>query len=253
MAAGQTAAGHKGGRRDRTELIGLGFHWPNASLTHGLEQTLGYNPVRSKLYVAATGAGDSSGSAGQRKFTALMPSYRSRMADLLGLRFIASGVPIDEIDKTLKPGDLPLVARTADGYIYENPNASPRVWFASQSVAGDFNKMLADGIWPAGDPRTTVVLEGPASPANSAGGDAHIISYRNTVIETSVDSPGGGWQVLNDLWHPWWYAEVDGQPAPILRANVLFRAVAVPAGRHRVTFRFRPLAGAWRELRAKRG
>jgi hypothetical protein len=248
MAAGQSAT-----RRDRTELIGLGFHWPNASLTHGLEQTLGYNPVRSKLYVAATGAGDSSGSAGQRKFTALMPSYRSRMADLLGLRYIATGVPIEQIDKTLKPGDLPLVARTADGYIYENPNTSPRVWFAGHSVTGDFNKMLADGVWPAGDPRTTVVLEGPAAAGGKGGGDARIIRYRNTNIETSVESANGGWLVLNDLWHSWWYAEVDGVPAPILRANVLFRAVAVPAGLHRVSFRFRPLAGAWQELRAKRG
>jgi hypothetical protein len=251
MATGQTAT-----RRDRTELIGLGFHWPNASLTHGLEQTLGYNPVRSKLYVAATGAGDSSGSAGQRKFTPLMPSYRSRMAEQLGLRYIASGVPIEQIDRTLKPGDLLLVARTADGYVYENPNASPRIWFASQSVSGDFTKMLAEGIWPEGDPRMTVVLEAPsrlAAGAAVSGGDARIIHYRNTVIETSVDSPGGGWLVLNDLWHPWWYAEVDGVAAPILRANVLFRAVAVPAGPHRVTFRFRPLIGAWQELRSKRG
>jgi hypothetical protein len=248
MAAGQSAT-----RRDRTELIALGFHWPNASLTHGLEQTLGYNPVRSKLYVAATGAGDSSGSAGQRKFTTLMPSYKSRMAEQLGLRYIATGVPIEEIDKVLKPGDMTLVARTADGYIYENPNAAPRIWFASLSVSGDFSKMLADGIWPPGDPRTTVVLEGPAAGAKGNGGAARIVRYRNTVIETSVDSPGGGWLVLNDLWHPWWYAEVDGVAAPILRANVLFRAVAVPPGLHRVTFRFRPLAGAWRELQQRRG
>jgi hypothetical protein len=109
-----------------------------------------------------------------------------------------------------------------------------------------------DGIWPAGDPRTTVVLEAPPSAAGTTG-EARLIRYRNTVIETSVDSPGGGWLVLNDLWHPWWFAEIDGLPAPILRANVLFRAVAVPAGLHRVTFRFRPLAGAWRELRQRRG
>ncbi|MGE0700496.1 MAG: hypothetical protein AB7O57_15470, partial [Hyphomicrobiaceae bacterium] len=45
-------------RRDRVELAGLGFHWPNASMSHRLENTLGYNPVRLGLYSRATGAED---------------------------------------------------------------------------------------------------------------------------------------------------------------------------------------------------
>ena len=62
----------------------------------------------------------------------------------------------------------------------------------------------------------------------------------------------GGYVVLNDPYHPWWSAAVDGAEAPVLRANVLFRAVAVPPGRHTVRFEFRPLAGAWRELMTRR-
>ena len=112
-------------RRDRIELAGLGFHWPNASLTHGLENTLGYNPVRLALYSAATGAEDHVGLPDQRKFSPLFPSYRSTLANLLGLRFIATGAPIETIDARLKAGDLPLVARTTDGYIYENPRRLP--------------------------------------------------------------------------------------------------------------------------------
>jgi len=50
--------------------------------------------------------------------------------------------------------------------------------------------------------------------------------------------------VLNDLWHPWWVATIDRAPAPLLRANVLFRAVRVPPGRHVVRFSFQPVRSA---------
>jgi uncharacterized membrane protein YfhO len=58
--------------------------------------------------------------------------------------------------------------------------------------------------------------------------------------------------VLNDVWHPWWQATIDGQPATIERANVLFRAVAVPAGRHRIVMTFRPVDGVMGALVERR-
>ena len=48
-----------------------------------------------------------------------MSSYRSTLENLFGVRFIAIGVPIEQIDKSLKPGDLNLIARTKDAYVYE--------------------------------------------------------------------------------------------------------------------------------------
>ncbi len=55
--------------------------------------------------------------------------------------------------------------------------------------------------------------------------------------------------VLNDVWHPWWRASIDGKSAEILKANVLFRAVVVPPGRHVVRFTFHPFSGAVAELK----
>jgi hypothetical protein len=57
--------------------------------------------------------------------------------------------------------------------------------------------------------------------------------------------------LLNDVWHPWWVATVDGAPVEILKANVMFRAVVMAAGRHVVQFEFAPLSGAVAELGRK--
>jgi uncharacterized membrane protein YfhO len=40
--------------------------------------------------------------------------------------------------------------------------------------------------------------------------------------------------VITDNYYPAWKAEIDGNQAPILRANYTFRAVPVPAGTHQV-------------------
>src|SRR5262245_37029809 len=64
-------------RRDRVELVGIGFEWPNVGLIHGFEHTLGYNPLRLAEFAEATGARDHIAGPDQRTFTPLFPSYYS--------------------------------------------------------------------------------------------------------------------------------------------------------------------------------
>jgi hypothetical protein len=240
-------------RRDRVELAGVDFHWPNIGMVHGFDHTLGYNPIRLKHYAEATGAGDQIALPDQKVFSPLYPSYRSMLADLLGLRLIVTRVPVEDMDRTLKPGDLTLIARTADGYVYENPHALPRVMFATRAEPADFDEILRTGRWPDFDPRRTVLLQGGAQSggAAEADGSAHLLHYGHTRVSVEAESTTGGWVVLADSWHPWWTAEVDGTPAPVERADVIFRAVRVPPGRHRVDFVFRPFRGALDELRQR--
>lgn len=239
-------------RRDRIELAGIDFHWPNASLVHQLDNTLGYNPLRLGLYTKATGAGDHVAQPDQRTFSALMPGYRSLLADMLGLRFIATGVPVEQIDPKLKPGDLRQIARTADAYVYENPRALPRALLVTQAQTVDFDTILATGQWPQNfDPRQTVLLDRDApaiAPGPAGSGMVAIRDYGTTTVSLDVDAPRGGYLVLNDVWHHWWHVEVNGQPAELLRANVLFRAVTVPPGRSSIRFVFRPLDGLMRDI-----
>src|SRR6202008_1319187 len=94
--------------------------------------------------------------------------------------------------------------------------------------------------------------QAPANaPSGGEAGSARILRYDNTDVEVETDAPSGGFVVLNDVWHPWWQATVDGKPADILKANVLFRAVVVPPGRHEVRFTFPPFAGGLGELKQK--
>ena len=182
-------------------------------------------------------------------FSPLYPSYRSAFADLLGVRFIATGVPVEQIDSSLKPGDLNFIARTKDAYVYENPRALPRVMLLTDWRRRRFRRALAQRLADV-DPRRTVLLKkAPVgvsrSAAAGAGGSARLLRYANTEVVVEVEAPAGGILLLNDVWHPWWRASIDGSDAEILKADVIFRAVVCPRGRHVVRFSFHPFAGAF--------
>jgi hypothetical protein len=242
-------------RRDRVELIGIEYHWPNLALAQGFDHVFAHNPLRLRGFEDATHAGDTVAIPSQRNFSPLYPSYHSAFADLFGVRFIATGVPVEEIDSSLKSGDLELIARTKEAYVYENPRALPRVMLLTDWRIADFDELMRSG-WPAVDPRRTVLLKkAPVgfsrSLAVGMGGSARLARYANTEVVVEVTAPGGGILLLNDVWHPWWRASVDGADSEILEADVIFRAVVVPRGRHMVRFSFHPFAGAFAEMIGK--
>ena len=208
---------------------------------------------REPAFYRDDGVADTVAIPTQRTFSPLYPSYRSAFADLLGVRVIATGVPVEEIDTALEPGDLDFIARTPDAYVYENPRALPRVMLLTDWRLADFDELVRSG-WPAVDPRRTVLLdrEPPPLPTGAIGqGMATIRDYGTTTVTLAVDAPRGGYLVLNDVWHHWWQVEIDDRPAELLRANVLFRAVVVPPGKSTVRFVFRPLEGLYADIVAR--
>ena len=58
------------------------------------------------------------------------------------------------------------------------------------------------------------------------------------VLVTGAD----GFLVVTDQFYPGWAATVNGTPTTVLRANVAFRALRLPAGESTVEFRYRPLS-----------
>lgn len=77
------------------------------------------------------------------------------------------------------------------------------------------------------------------------------VDYRRIApdhMQLEVDAGGEPAVVfVTEAHHPWWRVEVDGAAAPLLRANMLFMAVRVGPGAHRIDLRLRPplvVAGA---------
>jgi hypothetical protein len=146
---------------------------------------------------------------------------------------------------------------SGDVKIYENRAALPRTFLVHQAeTASDDEQAITRLQNPQFDPAQTVVLSSQAGElsepqtrgAPSAADQATIVSYapERVEIKTSLASPG--WLVLLDTYYPGWQASVDGQPVEIARANLHFRAVPVPEGKHTILFEFKPRSvqlGAW--------
>jgi hypothetical protein len=96
---------------------------------------------------------------------------------------------------------------------------------------------------PTFDPAREIVLPAgaPASPPSASfTGQSRIVEFRPDRIRLEADLSAPGFVVLVDAHDPGWRATIDGRPAGVLRANVAFRAVDVPAGRHVIEYLYRP-------------
>lgn len=127
--------------------------------------------------------------------------------------------------------------------LFANPSALPRAWLAGRPLAArDEAEALLKIAATDFDPRTTVVIETnePMPPGGPVQGQARFLRRESDRLEIEVSSGANALLVLSETDYPGWEATVDGTPTRIYRANVAFRAVAVPAGVHVVAFRFRP-------------
>ena len=126
--------------------------------------------------------------------------------------------------------------------VFRVPDTLPRTYAVGNArfVKGpQALKAVAD---PGFDPRREVVLFGEAQARAVPGfsGTSRVVGFApdRVRIEAALDQPG--YVVLLDAYDEGWKAKVDGRVASLLRANMLFRAVEVPAGRHTIDLAYRP-------------
>lgn len=134
--------------------------------------------------------------------------------------------------------------------LYRNRSALPRArlvdrWRLAAAVPeaaelGRFLEAVQSGQRPVA---AEVVLDrAPEPPPVTAAAplpapEFVVDELNEVVLRTRAATPAI--LVLADLQAPGWSVEIDGRPAPALRADLILRAAAVPAGEHTVRWRYR--------------
>ncbi len=216
-----------------------------AKRRHRLETLAGYNsliPWRFIVYVAfASGYDPVEHNIGD---TVPVRPARQRLFDLLGVNdFLYAPDQEDAAWRWTRTGTALPRAYFVPGPIV-HPEGSGRDAVASETAALE---RLVDM-----DPTRQVLLHGgDAATALAASGalPGEILEEFRPVpiarrgahrIELDVDAAHPGILVLNEPYFPGWRAFDGATEIPVLRANVLFRALALPAGAHRIRLEFSP-------------
>jgi hypothetical protein len=131
------------------------------------------------------------------------------------------------------------VYRGADADVYRNDRAATRTFVPGRVVtrkteAGVFSVLSAAGF----DPANKAVVE-TSSRIAAAAGKAVIVRDDPERVEVMARLSRGGLVALADAFDDGWRVQVDGKTAEQLRVDGVLRGVVVPAGSHRVSWRYR--------------
>jgi len=132
--------------------------------------------------------------------------------------------------------------------IFENPHPMPRAFVVRQLTYGDQLPRGVDSIHDMASTTDVSLLQQvqklgiSTAPQPDEKSEIKITAYHHDLVRIDCDLPSPGVLIITDSWTPWWRSYLDGHPIHLARADVTFRAVALPAGRHVIQFRYAPVA-----------
>jgi len=212
----------------------------NRYLQEGLRSLGGYHAAKLASFEQVRRRLNSERPAGR------IASWLAAQAVVLEQPLPAEAMPIvAELGFELDPEPLYSAATT----VYRNRSALPRARLVSQyrlvetlpqgGALGPFLDAIQAGQI---DVAEQVLLEHdpqprPQPPATDGPLPSPVYvrdALDEVVLRTAA--PTATLLVLADMYAPGWRADIDGQPAEVLRADLILRAVAVPPGEHEVRF-----------------
>jgi hypothetical protein len=229
----------------RIEGQNTSIWWDDFVMMAGLRSTQGYNPIRYGLFDALYGARPS-GEAPRPLRELNAPG--DVLFNLLSVRYLIVGRNKTELPP---PADFRKVMEDDQFSLWENKHAYPRLLVPERMRLLPVNGNPAKDEFEKNDfslsgwltPRDSRDYRIAALQVPECHGKLTLLhaDFRLDSLSVDVDSDAGGWLVNNDLDFPGWTAEIDGKLAYINRANMMFRSVCVPPGKHEVELSFHPI------------
>lgn len=129
--------------------------------------------------------------------------------------------------------------------VVPNVTVLPRAWVSHQWQAASDDEVLDKIQDTSFDYRNRILLlpEDMSKVGAPSGSDsaipAEVTSYgpNRVVVKAAAKTPA--LLYVADAWTDYWFATVDGKPAPVFRANHAYRAIPIPAGSHEVVMEYR--------------
>lgn len=181
-----------------------------------------------------------------REYLTLLETYsRARRSEqfrflrFTGTRYALLPKPPPPPYREIMP--LPQIAPMA---LYELAESESRVRvMTSATVEPDSSRAIAALFDPLILPTSRVVVDSETPAAgragDAAGAQASIVAETTTSVVIQAGAPDtGGHLVLLDSFDPGWSATVDGEPAAVVRAWGVYRAVRIAPGAHTVEFHY---------------
>ena len=161
-------------------------------------------------------------------------SYRNfgapGMWPLLDLRFLTTDAPVE----------TPLLTQVGQGprgIVYEVTATAPHAWFPAAVEATQDTAVALSRVLAMTDPAELAIVEADVAP-QAGSGTASVSKHEPDEVVIEIEAERAGLLFVSEIWHPSWLAFIDGEPAEVLRTNVAFRGVVVPAGRHELRFQY---------------
>jgi hypothetical protein len=160
---------------------------------------------------------------------------------LLGARYAL--LPVEDPLDSKRSGIEPMLDPLPGTRLYRVPGALPRVFLVGQAQVADdatvLRRILDPGVIAGRMAWLAPESGAEFGPVDSAPGTCGLDSYSNSHLHATCQVERPALAVFVEQYEKGWSATLDGRPAPILRANLIMRAVAVGPGTHRIAMEFR--------------